>query len=114
MTQFSGGDQGLYQTETDERFKTTHLGQAHLAGTGPKGKTCRECSFFGLKDAYGKSVSPGYYSKSNKRLGCTLKPGQCLNPIPGKSSKRFPHHAASCILFEQAEKIYPASETFSG
>lgn len=27
----------------------TFLGQAHIAGTGPAGKTCRECALWGVK-----------------------------------------------------------------
>lgn len=37
----------LTTSETDHAIRRTFLGQAHIAGTGPAGKTCRECAFFG-------------------------------------------------------------------
>lgn len=92
----------------DEAFKGTYLGQAHIAGSGPPGRTCRECRFFHLlKD--GAPVSPGFYSKANRDTAGQLKPAKCNYPIPHKAPRRFPHHAKACRFFEAAEKPFPAS-----
>lgn len=107
MTLFTGGDPHLHQCEFDEALKKTHLGQAHIAGTGPAEKTCRECAFFAIKDKYGNIVSPGYYSKSSEFANC-LKQGACHAPMTNKVKKRFPHHALACHLFEQSANPYPA------
>lgn len=53
-------------------LRMTYLGQAHIAGTGPEGKTCRECRFFGVEKVENKHrvlVSPGHYAHSNKTKG---------------------------------------------
>jgi hypothetical protein len=90
---------GLHQTEWDSKFQQTHLGQAHIAGTGPEGKTCRECKFYGSK----LKVWPDYYTSGQARN--QLKQAPCGNPIPGKSSRKFPHYARSCSLFDQAAEV---------
>jgi len=42
----------LHACDFDERFRNTYLGQAHLAGTGPTNKTCRECRFWHVMEQY--------------------------------------------------------------
>lgn len=112
MTKFQGSSAHLHDCAFDPAFRDTHLGQAHLAGTGPAGKTCRECRFFGLVDTKngGGLVSPGYYAKSSKELANTLKNGKCGAPMPHKANRRFPHYAKSCRLFEQAASPFPVSK----
>lgn len=92
MVYATGGNRFLHDCDFDEKIKRTHLGQAHYAGTGPAGKTCRECVHF---------LSPGYYSKSDRDRANTLKDGACRAPMSGKARRRFPHSAMSCLLFEQ-------------
>lgn len=91
MTFAKAGSPFLHRCEFDAKIERTHLGQAHLAGTGPKGTTCRECAFF---------ASDGHYAKSDKKRAGVLKDGRCLAPQPGKAKRRFPHTAESCLLFE--------------
>lgn len=106
MTLFTGANPHLHECDFDKAFKETHLGQAHLAGTGPSGATCRGCAHFGLKGGGGVAC-PGYYGKSNKALAGTLKPGKCNAPMPGKANRRFPHTAKACSLFEPAQNPFP-------
>ena len=37
---------GLKRLPFDDGIAKTFLGQAHIAGTGPDGMTCRECTFW--------------------------------------------------------------------
>jgi hypothetical protein len=85
----------LHRDDTDLLATRTHMGQAHFAGTGPSGKTCRECVYY---DGKGRALL--YY-----RVDGTLKAGYCHYNIPGKASGRFPHYAAACKMFEQS--LYP-------
>lgn len=98
MTLATGGSPFLHDCDFDARIKRTHLGQAHFAGTGPEGKTCRECVHFS---------SGGYFSKSDRERAKTLKPGLCTAPMPGKARRKFPHTALSCSLFEQDPEPMP-------
>lgn len=109
MTLFAGASPHLHECTFDQAFKETHLGQAHLAGTGPKGMTCRLCVHFGVIGERGQVSSPGYYGKGNKTLAGTLKPGNCNAPMPGKANRRFPHGAKACSLFEPDQDPYPVA-----
>jgi hypothetical protein len=75
------------------KFSVTKPGQAHLATTGPDGKTCRECEHFS---------NEGHYSKSGKHGG-SLKPGHCAKYTEFMRIKgpAVPHWAAACRHFSQ-------------
>lgn len=104
MTFAKAGNPFLHRSEFDAKIEATHLGQAHYAGTGPDGTTCRQCQHF---------VSPGYYSKFDKKRGGTLKEGRCHAPIPHKARRRFPHTAASCLLFSENPNPPATQKDFS-
>lgn len=83
----------------DSRIAGTYLGQAHIAGTGPEGTTCRMCVHWhawrwkGRGDkAVRVAVSPGY-SKGE------LAKASCNKPIMNKARRRVPHFAPSCSFF---------------
>lgn len=103
---------GMKKLPFDEAISNTFLGQAHIAGTGPKGATCRECKFWhsirSFKDqATGKRhqvvVPPPHGAKDGK-----IKKAQCRRPIRGKAKKAIPHHASACRLFEANPNPPPA------
>lgn len=91
----------LTPAKHDAAIKQTFLGQAHIAGTGPAGTTCRECVFFHVK---GKS--PGHYAKRHPEA-FTLKRGYCNRPMLNKPWRKIPHYAGACRLFEQNENPPP-------
>lgn len=95
-------DKSLHEAGFEERVRGTFLGQAHFAGSGPSGTSCRECEHWGVKlyprDAEPHVASPGYYSRSHE-TPCALKRATCNYPINNKSSRRFPHSAPSCCFF---------------
>lgn len=79
-------------------IRNTENGMAHWAGTGPDGKTCRECLSF---------VDRGHYSGADKFKAHTLKPGPCHKFKTLMSRKKFgpeisPKNMA-CRFFEQHE-----------
>lgn len=98
----------------DNRIRGTYLGQAHIAGTGPAGTTCRECMFwrlFGKRKQGGHVVEyvkdPAYFGKKHSSSPCELKKQRCTRPILNKANRLIPHYAPSCRLFEAAEKAPP-------
>lgn len=79
---------------TQKRFKDSHAGMAHWAGTGPEGKTCRECQFaFDFKR----------YGKSNKTLPGRLQNARCrkFQSMTGKQGRKLDPNTASCRFFEE-------------
>jgi hypothetical protein len=103
----------LTAADFDSPIRETFLGQAHIAGTGPEGRTCRECvSWHQWK--YDKSrddfipCSPGFFSKRHKAHPLEPKKAYCTRPIANKAKRLIPHSAKSCRLFEPAEKPVPA------
>lgn len=69
-------------------YAHTHAGMAHFGGTGPAGKTCRECVNF--KD-------DGYLMATNE-----LKPGRCaeyLKRMGLVTGPKFPHSVSACKHF---------------
>lgn len=97
----------LHDAGFEEAIKATFLGQAHIAGTGPKGKTCRECSLWFIMrrpepEAPPQPAPPGYFGKKSQ-TPLELKRARCNQPIPHKANRRVPHHAKACRFFDQAE-----------
>lgn len=85
--------------ELDQIREKTPSGMAFWAGTGPQGRTCRECAHYGFI---------GY--KSNRGFkGGTLKNGSCLRyaEMTRQSGGKFPFDTPSCKYFEENEKIPP-------
>lgn len=103
MTLFSSTP-NLHNTPADGPLQATHLGQAHIAGTGPAGATCRECVHYGDDQAQW----PDFYEGG--KSGGALKQGRCLYPITGKAARKFPHTARACRFFERNDSPPPTSK----
>ena len=74
----------------DAKYAATHLGQAHIAGTGPAGKTCRECIHWSAKHV--------------RRYGDgSLRNHQCHYPILNKARNAVPHDAPACRFFMERD-----------
>lgn len=87
----------------DTMASITHKGMAHFAATGPRGKTCRECSFVQVS---------GYYVISGSHRG-SLKPGPChkrASLMQGVKGEAVPHEARACKYFELNERALPPKE----
>ncbi|MEZ2132716.1 MULTISPECIES: hypothetical protein [unclassified Sinorhizobium] len=106
----------MTSNEVHRPIAETFLGQAHIAGTGPEGKTCRECVFWhcwkfrkvpggGIEEI---PVEPGYFGKRHASKPLELKKAHCNRPILNKASRLVPHHAKACRLFEKDENPLPA------
>lgn len=78
--------------ELEDSLRATHAGMAHFAGSGPAGKTCRECVFW---------TERNYYAKGGKYAGA-IKPSSCerYHQLTGRQGEKVPHEAAACRHFE--------------
>lgn len=108
----------LTEAHFDSPIRQTFLGQAHIAGTGPAGATCRECVFWHCWKSQRKNpdgsprpsrpVPPGYFGKRHEKTPLELKKAYCNRPIANKAKRLIPHHAKACRLFEPEEFPLPA------
>lgn len=108
----------LTAADCDQAIRETYIGQAHIAGTGPAGTTCRECRFWhkweyvGVKDGVYVNdyvpCPPGFYSKRHSEHPNEVKKAYCNRPILNKAWRLIPHTAKSCRLFEPAADPVPA------
>ena len=78
----------IYENVTPDQINRTHPGMAHWAGTGPEGKTCRECADY----CWGGR----YLASSGKHAKGELIPAKCRKGTGGK----FPHFARACKYFD--------------
>jgi hypothetical protein len=101
-------DRNLTADATTNRLSDTHAGQAHIAGTGPVGKTCRECSHWRRPP----DVPRHEYYRKRIFEGATLKPHACgkTASLTGRAGDRVPHDARACKYFEQADCPPPVSD----
>lgn len=84
--------------------RKTPNGMAHWAGTGPEGKTCRECEHW--------QHEKRYYAKRGLQRG-TLKPARCRKyktMMNGQTGGEIPHDARSCKYFAQALFVPPIAQ----
>lgn len=93
--------------DTSEAGKwQTPSGCAHWAGSGPKGKTCRECEFWtGGKERYATA-------KTGDHMAHELKPGQCAKykQLKGRYDGRIPHRTPACKHFNAADSAPAIAE----
>lgn len=82
----------------EANIRMSHAGQAHFAGTGPDGKTCRMCEHW---------KSEGYAASG------ILKPVRCTKyqQLTGKPGSAVPHSAPVCKYFSENEKPPQAALT---
>ena len=84
---------------------TTYQGMAHFAGTGPAGKTCRECRFW--RPTAGPASHQ--YGLQGSKHGRQLKEHCCFKfrALTGAYGPKIPHKVRACKYFEPAEKTPP-------
>lgn len=106
---------GLTSAPYDAAIRATFLGQAHIAGTGPEGKTCRECIFWHAwtrvkvgNEYETRPAPPSYFSFRHVDHPGELKRARCNFPIINKAKRSIPHHASACSKFDPAEAPLPA------
>lgn len=84
----------LTQFDAQKRVMNTHLGQAHIAGSGPEGTTCRQCRYWGYHNE-----EPYKYAGIDGSEKLYLQGEFCDKPILNKARRLVPHDAASCQFF---------------
>lgn len=86
---------GSFDPDFDRALTQTHEGQAHLAGSGPAGRTCRECLLWAFD---------GYHATGGlNRVAGALKPATCgkYRELMRRAGKAIPHHAKACRHFQE-------------
>ncbi|UWF67345.1 hypothetical protein [Brucella sp. 1315] len=81
----------------DCQVRNTYLGQAHIAGTGPDGTTCRQCRHWGktkfVKDEHGNYVEkftpPSGMAKSTSSFQASQKTPTASNQSSTKQRDSF-------------------------
>ncbi|NPD15294.1 hypothetical protein HOY34_08790 [Xinfangfangia sp. D13-10-4-6] len=91
-------------------IRNTFLGQAHIAGTGPEGKTCRECAFWEIGKVKDRIATPprGTMRRATRPPQGRLKKGGCHKLKHRKANRRFTCNALACCLFGQRDEPPPA------
>lgn len=77
----------------------TYPGMAHWAGSGPQGKSCRQCVHWSCE---------GYFANG------TIKPGRCVVAarLMAVMTPKVPHYASACrYFFEDPAAPAPNKET---
>lgn len=95
-------DRLIRDTEVDRKARQTHSGQAHWAGSGPSGASCRGCEHFAWK------VTGGWHSLNGKHAGAP-KPAQCsqFRKMTGRAGDSIPHDAQACKYFAATKTPQP-------
>ncbi len=88
----------LTETNTSDLVKGTHVGMAYFAGTGPKGKTCRECAHWGATVRKHLYRNPVYSAPDLQHHECNK-----FTKMIGRAGGKVPHEAAACKYFKQSE-----------
>ncbi len=83
----------------DQRVRDTHPGQAHFAGTGPRGTTCGQCAHWQAQ-------------RITRRKGTTAAPCAMHKKLRQgrQEGKAVPRSTSSCKYFEEAVRTKKASE----
>ena len=80
-----------------ETIAKTHKGMAHFAGTGPAGKHCKDCPYWGLPGARYESVG-GF--KQPKPRPCAMFKKLARNP---KTLPKVPGTAKACKYITEGQ-----------
>ena len=97
------GKTKIFDIELNGNLEATFIGQAHFGGSGPTGRTCRECQLWHVlknasRGAAASPQAPGYY-KRRAKTPYELKPAKCHAKVPNKAPERIPHYASACRHF---------------
>lgn len=95
----------------DNAIAATFLGQAHIAGTGPEGRTCRECKHWHkiVRKTDKKTGNVNEFEVAPDYVDGELEELRCRFPIANKPAKKVPHFAKACRLFDLNPDALPAS-----
>lgn len=85
----------LTASPIDTFARASHPGMAHFAGTGPRGKTCRECLFF--------NHGPHDYRAKNGKHRGLIEPSTCgkYRAITMSLGAKIPDDAQACKYFDE-------------
>ena len=76
----------MFDVDFERQYRNTKPGQAHLAGSGPPGKRCRDCSHF-----LGEGEKPG---------ACAVTARILIAQKSRRKPEKFRGAAAACKHFQ--------------
>ena len=88
----------------ESKRRQTSPGMAHFSGTGPAGKTCRECAAW-----TGCGKEDGYFARKG-RHGGIIKPRPCAQYralMQGDVGPGVPHDSRACKYFSESKSVPP-------
>lgn len=98
-------------------ISATHVGQAHIAGTGPTGSTCETCVFWHLwkKVKVGDELrevraDAGRFGPRHKERPGQRKDALCNKPILNKARRKIPADAVACRFYEPKQGAKDAKQ----
>jgi hypothetical protein len=94
-------------SDEERRISETFIGQAHIAGTGPAEKTCRECAFFGVVTDFLAIDPPGYEGIAAFPEQMRMRSARCHKGLSGQAARNIPPIAKACVYFEQRSPVPP-------
>lgn len=112
ITLFSDKLTRAHDPKTAALIEASRPGMAHFAGTGPEGRTCRECIHWSRKWKdidHDESIKSGDF----KRDFGVLKPRRCRKfwrMTNHQRGKGLPHGTASCRHFDENPDPPPVSK----
>lgn len=103
----SRGGLTILDADLEKKRNATYPGMAHFAGTGPAGKTCRECIFW---TGCGERVR--YYAKGGVHGG-VIRPQACAKykELMREVGPAVPFTALACKYFAETATPFPITET---
>lgn len=104
----------MFDEASERGMRETPAGMAHWVGSGPKGRTCRECQHYNI------AKTPKRYTANSQKHGIgELMPVGCKlwrarMPKSAKSWPKIHHKTAACKHFAFNEAAPKAFETRPG
>jgi len=91
-----------YLTTSEDAHRVTEPGMAHFAGSGPPGKTCKDCAFKGYRrpgNAHFDPVKNDYVVHMRRTGGCAK-----FRELSGNHGLAIKGTCRACKYFEQKAK----------
>lgn len=89
----------MFDQTAEDGVRETPPGMAHWAGTGPSGKSCRECGHWKTRGRYA--------SAANRHAAGELKPSPCgkYESLMQQKGPPIEHWRRACRHFEPRSKV---------
>ena len=87
-----------YGEEAERQHAKTYSGMAHFAATGPLGRVCKDCRFYGEAYRQIRNAAGEIMKTQRAKTACGK-----YTEMTGKVGGNIPEHAEACKYFEPKE-----------